>query len=318
MNKILVIGACGQIGTELCAALRKVNGIENVIASDVKLLNDTPFTIRPYVQLNVLDRHSLHTLILAKRITQVYHLAATLSATAEKHPLKSWDLNMQGLLNILDIAKTDGLRVFWPSSIAVFGPNGPKAFSPQHAVTEPSTVYGISKVAGELWCKYYYDTYGVDVRSIRYPGLIGHSALPGGGTTDYAVDIFHQALRYRQYTCFLKPHTTLPMMYMDDAIRATLQLMDAHAERLTVRTGYNIHALSFAPEQLAQEIGKHLPTFKMYYQPDSRQLIAESWPASVDDRHARHDWDWEPQYDLSAMVTDMFKNLKQELQQTGT
>ena len=316
MSKILIIGACGQIGTELCAALRKVNGAENVIASDVKVLNDTPFSIRPYVQLNVLDRVSLYTLILKEKITQVYHLAATLSATAEKHPLKSWELNMQGLLNVLDIAKTDGLKVFWPSSIAVFGPNGPKAFSPQHTITEPSTVYGISKVAGELWCKYYHENYGVDVRSIRYPGLIGHSAPPGGGTTDYAVDIFHQALRFRQYTCFLKPHTTLPMMYMDDAIRATLTLMNAHSERLTVRTGYNIHALSFAPEQLAQEIQKHLPTFKMYYQPDSRQQIAESWPASVDDRYARHDWDWQPRYDLSAMVTDMFKNLKQELQQT--
>lgn len=316
MRKILVIGACGQIGTELCTALRKVNGAENVIASDVKLLNDTPFSIRPYVQLNVLDRHSLHMLILREKITQVYHLAATLSATAEKQPLKSWELNMQGLLNVLDIAKTDKLKVFWPSSIAVFGPNGPKAFSPQHTVTEPSTVYGISKVAGELWCKYYHDTYGVDVRSIRYPGLIGHSAPAGGGTTDYAVDIFHQALRFRQYTCFLKPHTTLPMMYMEDAIKATLQLMDAPAERLTVRTGYNIHALSFAPEQLAQEIGKHLPTFKIYYQPDARQQIAEGWPASVDDRHARNDWGWQPQYDLSGMVADMFRNLKQELQQT--
>ena len=314
MSKILVIGACGQIGTELCAALRKINGAENIIASDVKPLNDTPVAIRPYVQLNVLDKLSLHALILKEKITQVYHLAATLSATAEKQPLKSWDLNMQGLLNVLDIAKTDKLKVFWPSSIAVFGPNGPKAFSPQHAVMEPSTVYGISKVAGELWCKYYHENYGVDVRSIRYPGLISYSAPPGGGTTDYAVDIFHQALKYRQYTCFLKAHTTLPMMYMADAINATVTLMDTNAERITVRTGYNIHALSFTPEQLAQEIAQHLPTFKMYYQPDSRQEIADSWPASVDDRHARHDWGWEPQYDLSAMVTDMLKNLKKEMQ----
>lgn len=310
----MIIGACGQIGTELCTALRRVHGAENVIASDVKLLSDTPFSIRPYVQLNVLDRHTLHSLILTERVTQVYHLAATLSATAEKNPLKSWELNMQGLLNVLDIAKTDKLRVFWPSSIAVFGPGAPKLGCPQQAVAEPSTVYGISKVAGELWCKYYHDTYGVDVRSIRYPGLISHSAPAGGGTTDYAVDIFHQALRYRQYTCFLKPHTTLPMMYMADAIRATLQLMAANAERLTVRTGYNIHALSFTPEQLAGEIARHLPSFKMYYEPDARQQIADSWPASLEDKAARHDWDWEPTYDLGAMVDDMLKHLKQQVQ----
>jgi nucleoside-diphosphate-sugar epimerase len=316
MNKILVIGACGQIGTELTAALRLKHGADQVLAADVRSLDDTPFDIRPYVKINVMDKLELRTLILKEKVTTVYHLAAMLSANGEKQPLAAWDLNMQGLLNVLDIAKSDQLKVFWPSSIAVFGPTGPKAFSPQHAITEPATVYGISKVAGELWCKYYHENYGVDVRSIRYPGLISYSAPPGGGTTDYAVDIFHGALRYRQYTCFLKPHTTLPMMYMTDAIRATLELMDSPAEKLTVRTGYNVHALSFTPEQLAGEIEKHLPTFKMHYKPDARQLIAESWPASVDDRYARHDWGWEPQYDLSAMVVDMLKNLKQQLQYT--
>jgi nucleoside-diphosphate-sugar epimerase len=314
--KILVIGACGQIGTELTIALKAKYGNDAVIAADVKLLNDVPFILRPYIKLNVMDKLELRTLIMKEKITTVYHLAAMLSANGEKQPLAAWDLNMQGLLNVLDIAKSDRLKIFWPSSIAVFGPTSPRAFSPQHAVAEPTTVYGISKVAGELWCQYYYQQYGVDVRSIRYPGLISYSAAPGGGTTDYAIDVFHQALKHRQYTSFIKPHTALPMMYMADAIRATLELMDAPAEKLTVRTGYNVHALSFTPEQLAAEVEKQLPAFKMYYKPDSRQLIADSWPASVDDRHARHDWGWEPQYDLGAMVTDMLKNLKQQLQYT--
>jgi nucleoside-diphosphate-sugar epimerase len=310
--KILVIGACGQIGTELTLALKAKFGNDAVLAADIKLLADVPFCLRPYVKLNVMDKLELRTLILKEKITTVYHLAAMLSATGEKQPLVAWDLNMQGLLNVLDIAKSDRLKVFWPSSIAVFGPTGPKAFSPQHAITEPSTVYGISKVAGELWSQYYFQQYGVDVRSIRYPGLISYSAPPGGGTTDYAVDIFHQALKHRQYTSFIKPHTTLPMMYMADAVRATLELMDAPAEKLTVRTGYNVHALSFTPEQLAAEITRHLPAFKMYYQPDGRQMIADSWPASVNDKHARDDWGWEPQYDLPAMVSDMLYNLKQQ------
>ncbi|RKR79988.1 nucleoside-diphosphate-sugar epimerase [Mucilaginibacter gracilis] len=310
MSKILVIGACGQLGTELTAALRAKYGQDQVLAADIRPLADTPFDSRPYVLLNVMDKLELRTLVLKEKIGVVYHLAAMLSASGEKQPLVAWDLNMKGLLNVLDIAKSDQLKVFWPSSIAVFGPTGPKAFSPQYAITEPTTAYGISKVAGELWCHYYSEQYGVDVRSIRYPGLISHSALPGGGTTDYAVDIFHQALKYRQYTSFIKAHTALPMMYMEDAVRATLELMDAPVEKLTVRTGYNVHALSFTPEQLAMEIEKHLPTFKMFYKPDSRQLIADSWPTSVDDRHARNDWGWQPQYDLPAMVRDMLHNLK--------
>ncbi|SDE85369.1 Nucleoside-diphosphate-sugar epimerase [Mucilaginibacter pineti] len=300
MKKILVIGACGQIGTELTAALRQRYGQTAVIAADITGAD---------VQLNVMDKVALHSLVLKEKVVEIYHLAAMLSASGEQQPTKAWELNMQGLLNVLNVAKTDQLKVFWPSSIAVFGPSSPKAFAPQHSVAEPSTVYGISKVAGELWCQYYHAQYGVDVRSLRYPGLISHTAQPGGGTTDYAVDIFHQALKHRQYTNFIKAHTAMPMMYMPDAIRATLELMDAPAEKLSIRTGYNVHALSFTPEQLAAEITKHLPAFKMYYKPDFRQQIADSWPASVNDKCARDDWGWQPYYDLSGMVTDMLKNL---------
>ncbi|TSJ35895.1 NAD-dependent epimerase/dehydratase family protein [Mucilaginibacter corticis] len=310
MNKILVIGACGQIGTELVSALKAKHGDEAVLAADVRLLDDVPFALRPYVRLNVLDRTELRGLALKEKIGTVYHLVAMLSATGEKQPLAAWDLNMQGLLNVLEIAKSDRIRVFWPSSIAVFGPASPVSFCPQHAVTEPATVYGISKVAGELWCKYYHDQYGVDVRSIRYPGLISYTAQPGGGTTDYAVDIFHQALKHKRYQCYLKSDTTLPMMYMPDAIRATLELMDAPADRLTVRTGYNLHALSFTPDELAREIQSHIPEFKITYQPDYRQQIADSWPSSVNDRDARLDWGWQRQFDLHAMVADMLSHLK--------
>ena len=303
--KILVIGACGQLGTELSAALRIVHGHEQVLAADVKPLEDTQFSLTPYVQMNVLDKVALHALCLKEKITVIYHLAATLSATGEKQPIKAWELNMTGLLNVLDIAKTDQLKVFWPSSIAVFG-NG---------VMEPCTVYGISKLAGELWCQYYHKQYGVDVRSLRYPGLISYTTPPGGGTTDYAVDIFHQAIRHRQYTSFIKSATALSMMYMADAIRATIELMNAPAEKLSIMTSYNIQAMSFTPEQLTAEIVKHLPAFKIYYKPDFRQQIAESWPASVNDKQARDDWGWAPQYDLAAMVKDMLEQLlRKELQ----
>jgi nucleoside-diphosphate-sugar epimerase len=312
MEKILVIGACGQIGTELTIALKAKYGENQVLAADVKTLTDVPFHLRPYLRLNVMDKLELRTLIIKEKITTVYHLAATLSANGEKQPLVAWDLNMQGLLNVLDVAKSDKLKVFWPSSIAVFGPDVPKAFAPQQSITEPSTVYGISKVAGEFWCKYYHNQYGVDVRSIRYPGLISHMATPGGGTTDYAVDIFYQALKQRQYTCYIKPHTALPMMYMPDALEATLRLMDTSPDKITIRTGYNVHALSFTPEQLAAEITKHLPAFKMLYRPDTRQAIAESWPTGVNDQRARHDWGWQPRYDLSGMVNDMLENLKRK------
>lgn len=315
MAAILVIGACGQIGTELTAALRARFGENEVIATDIFPLSDTPFNLRPYLKLSVLDKIELHALILKEKITTIYHLAAVLSATGEKHPIAAWDLNMQGLLNVLEIAKSSGVKVFWPSSIAVFGTGSPRAFTPQHTITDPSTVYGISKNAGELWCKYYHDQYGVDVRCIRYPGLISYTALPGGGTTDYAVDIFHHALKHRHYTSYIKAHIALPMMYMADAVRATLELMAASAEKLTVRTGYNVQALSFTPQQLADEIAKHLPAFRIEYKPDARQQIAESWPMSVDDRHARRDWGWKPEYDLDATVREMLTNIGRQLQQ---
>lgn len=312
MNKILIIGACGQIGTELTAALRKRHGADQVIAADVVAVNRDLATHGPYVQLNALDKPGLHSLVLNENVKQVYHLAAMLSASGEKHPLKAWDLNCQSLLHVLDIAKTDKLRVFWPSSIAVFGANAPKGACPQHTVTEPSTVYGISKVAGELWCRYYHDHYGVDVRSIRYPGLISHTAQPGGGTTDYAVDIFHWALKHRNYTCYLKANTTLPMMYMPDAVRATIELMEANPEHISIRTSYNLSGFSVSPQELAVEIERQLPSFKIEYRPDFRQQIAESWPGSIDDGHARHDWDWRAEYDLEKMVGDMLAHLQQK------
>lgn len=298
--KKLITGANGQIGTELTAALRSQYGDDSVIASDIKLPASAKGAFR---ELDVVNKTALQALVQEEGITEIYHLAASLSAVAEKQPVRAWELNMQGLLNVLDAAKIDRLKVFWPSSIAVFN---------RQVQMQPSTVYGISKVAGELWCQYYYQQYGVDVRSLRYPGLISYTAPPGGGTTDYAVDIFHQALKHRQYKSFIKAHTALPMMYMPDAVQATLQLMEAPAEKLTVRTSYNIHALTFTPEQLAAEIEKQLPSFKMFYQPDSRQQIADNWPASVNDKSARDDWGWAPQYDLSTMVRDMLHNLKQQ------
>lgn len=310
MNKILVIGACGQIGTELTKALRNRYSTNQVIAADVVAENKSLTGPGPYVQLNALDKLAIHALVLKENINQVYHLAAIPSANGEKQPLKTWDLNCQSLLNVLEIAKTEKLRVFWPSTIAVFGANAPKAFCPQHTVTQPATVYGISKVAGELWCQYYYDQYGVDVRSIRYPGLISHGTKPGGGTTDYAVDIFLHALHQRQYTCYLKPHITLPMMYMPDAVRATIELMDARTEDISIRTSYNLSALSFSPQELAAEIEKQMPSFKIDYRPDFRQRIAETWPGSIDDRYARKDWGWQPRYDLHSTVYDMIKNLQ--------
>jgi len=307
MKKILITGANGQIGTELTAALRSRYGDDSVIASDIKLPAFAKGTFR---ELDVVNKTALQALVQDEGITEIYHLAASLSAIAEKQPVRAWELNMQGLLNILDVAKIDELKVFWPSSIAVFGDHAPKTFCSQHTVTQPRTVYGISKAAGENWCRYYYDQYGVDVRSIRYPGLISHTAQPGGGTTDYAVEIFHQAIKNRQYTCYLKSHTTLPMMYMADAIRATLELMDAPAGGLTVRTSYNVAAMSFSPGELEVAIRKQLPAFRIDYRHDFRQAIADSWPTSINDHHARKEWGWQSEYDLERMVTDMFEHLQ--------
>ncbi|PWK78370.1 nucleoside-diphosphate-sugar epimerase [Mucilaginibacter oryzae] len=309
-KSILVIGALGQIGTELTAALRLKYGVDAVTASDRHPVNEKTSYVSPYVQLNVLDKAALQALVQEKEITHIYHLAAVLSATGEQNPLMAWDINMQGLLNVLEVAREEKLeQIFWPSSIAVFGPDAPKADCPQDGVTNPSTVYGISKIAGEQWCRYYFEKYGLDVRSVRYPGLISYSAPPGGGTTDYAVAIFHEAIKTGSYECFLAEDTRLPMLYMDDAIRATLELMDAPAEHISIRTSYNLSGLSFSAAELAAEIQKHIPELKVSYQPDSRQAIADSWPQSIDDTVARNDWGWKPKFDVGLMTEDMLLNL---------
>jgi len=310
-EKILVIGASGQIGVELTMALRNIYGNANVVASDLREENELLKGTGPYVSLDVMNKEMLHVQVIRQNITQVYLLAAILSATGEKNPHLAWHLNMQSLLNVLDIAKEEKLsKVYWPSSIAVFGPTSPKQNCPQQTVIEPSTVYGISKYAGEFWCNYFHNRYGVDVRSLRYPGLISYKSEPGGGTTDYAVEIFYKAVQEKKYKCFLKEDTYLPMMYMPDAIRATIELMEADAAKISVRTSYNLSGMSFSPADIATEITKHIPDFSISYQPDYRQQIAESWPQSIDDSVARKDWGWKEDYDLAAMTTDMLANLK--------
>jgi nucleoside-diphosphate-sugar epimerase len=310
-EKILVIGASGQIGVELTLALRKLYGNANVVASDLREENELLKGTGPYVSLDVMNKEMLHVQVIRQNFTQVYLLAAILSATGEKNPGLAWNLNMQSLLNVLDIAREEKLhKVYWPSSIAVFGPTSPKENCPQQTIIEPSTVYGISKYAGEFWCNYFYQRFGVDVRSIRYPGLISYKSAPGGGTTDYAVEIFHEALEEKKYQCFLRADTYLPMMYMSDAIRGTIELMEAPAEKISVRTSYNFAAMSFSPADIAREIEKSIPEFTMNYKPDYRQAIADSWPKSIDDSVARNDWGWKPEYDLSRMTTEMLDNLK--------
>jgi len=309
-DTILVIGACGQIGAELTTALRKVYGDYHVIAADLKAPCDVWESNGPYEQLDVLNRGALSALIARYDITQVYLLAAMLSATGERHPQKAWQLNMQSLLNVLELACEKNLsKIFWPSSIAVFGPGAPREQCPQQALLDPSTVYGISKAAGENWCRYYFNKHGLDVRSLRYPGLISHLAAPGGGTTDYAVDIFHQALEQKDYTCFLREDTYLPMMYMADAIRATIELMQAPSANLTIRSSYNLSAMSFSPAELSRTIAHYIPGFSSTYVPDYRQAIADSWPQSIDDTAARKDWQWEYEYGLSATTRDMLLHL---------
>jgi nucleoside-diphosphate-sugar epimerase len=309
-EKILVIGASGQIGVELTLALRKIYGNSSVVASDLREENDLLKGTGPYVSLDVMNKEMLHVQVIRQNITQVYQLAAILSATGEKNPGLAWNLNMQGLLNVLDIAREEKLhKVYWPSSIAVFGPTSPKHDCPQQTIIEPTTVYGISKYAGEFWCNYFFHRYGVDVRSLRYPGLISYKSAPGGGTTDYAIEIFHEALETKEYVSFLNPETYLPMMYMPDAIRATIELMEAPANKISVRTSYNISAMSFSPAEIAAEIKKFLPEFEISYSPDYRQRIADSWPQSIDDSKARVDWGWKPQYDLPKMTRDMLENL---------
>lgn len=310
-EKILVIGASGQIGVELTLALRRMYGESNVIASDLREENPLLKGSGPYVSLDVMNKEMLHVQIIRQGITQIYLLAAILSATGEKNPGLAWHLNMQGLLNVLDIAKEEQIhKVYWPSSIAVFGPTSPKNDCPQQTIIEPSTVYGISKYAGEFWCNYYFHRYNVDVRSMRYPGLISYKSAPGGGTTDYAVEIYHAAKAGEEYECFLKPDTYLPMMYMPDAIRATLELMEADAKRISIRTSYNISGMSFSPEEISDSIKREIPGFEIIYKPDYRQEIADSWPASIDDSVARKDWGWKEEYNLAGMTKDMLKNLK--------
>ena len=312
-EKILVIGASGQIGVELTLALRKIYGNANVIASDLREENDLLKGTGPYVSLDVMKNDMLHVQVIRQGITQVYLLAAILSATGEKNPGLAWNLNMQSLLHVLNIAREEKLhKIFWPSSIAVFGPTSPKKNCPQQTIIEPTTVYGISKYAGEFWCNYFHMKYGVDVRSLRYPGLISYKSAPGGGTTDYAVEIYHQALEEKKYQCFLKEGTYLPMMYMPDAIRATVELMEAPADSISVRTSYNVSAMSFSPKEIAEEIKKHIPGFSITYKPDYRQAIAESWPQSIDDSVARKDWGWKEEFDLPAMTKDMLENLPAE------
>jgi nucleoside-diphosphate-sugar epimerase len=309
-DTILIIGACGQIGTELTQKLREIYGSNQVIASDIRegsleLMNAGPFEI-----LDATDKDGILQIVKKYKVTQVYLMAAMLSATAEKYPHKAWELNMTSLLGVLDLAKEKHIKqVYWPSSIASFGPTSPKVNTPQQTVMEPSTVYGISKLAGEHWCNYYHDKFGVDVRSIRYPGIISWKTKPGGGTTDYAVDIYFQAVENKSYECFLSENTRLPMMYMQDAVNATIQLMQADVSTIKTRTSYNLAAISFTPEEIAAEIQKHIPEFEISYKTDFRQAIADSWPQVIDDSQARTDWNWNHEFDLSLMTKDMLKNL---------
>lgn len=312
-QKILVIGAGGQLGSELTLGLRKLHGKENVMATDIKgpegVLADGNFEI-----LDVLMPEKLAEFLQKNKFTQIYHLAAVLSATGEKNPRLAWKLNMDGLIHVLDAAVEHGVeKVYWPSSIAAFGPTTQKIKTPQDTIMDPTTIYGISKLAGERWCEWYFRKKGLDVRSLRYPGLIGYKTKPGGGTTDYAVDIYFKALAEQKYECFLKPDTYLPMMYMDDAVKATLDLMEAPADKISVRSSYNVTGMSFCPSEIAAEIKKQIPEFEITYKPDFRQAIADSWPKSINDSVARIDWGWEPAFDLEEMTTDILNNLSRLL-----
>jgi nucleoside-diphosphate-sugar epimerase len=310
-DTILIIGASGQIGTELVITLRKIYGDANVVATDIRPMANEELSSGPFEVLDIMDQNSLFDIVRKYKVTQVYLLAALLSATAEKNIELGWSLNMRSLSHVLDLAREKHIKkVYWPSSIAVFGPSTPSILTPQRTIMEPNTVYGISKLAGERWCEYYHEKFGVDVRSIRYPGLIGWKSAPGGGTTDYAVHIFHEALKNGQYTSFLSEDTTLPMMHMNDAIRATMEIMEAPAEKVKIRSSYNVAGLSFSPKELASEIQNHIPDFKMSYESDYRQAIADSWPKSIDDSEAKTDWNWKSSFNLQELTSDMLTNIK--------
>ena len=310
-KRILVLGASGQIGTELTQKLREFYGNSNVVASDIKLCTFEMMDIGPFEIIDATDKETILSVIKKYNINQVYLLAAMLSATAEKFPQKAWNLNMNSLLAVLELAKEKHIQqVYWPSSIAVFGPTTPKNNTPQKTIMEPSTVYGISKLAGEFWCNYYHEKFGVDVRSLRYPGIISWKTKPGGGTTDYAVDIYFKAVEEKKFTCFLSENTRLPMMYMEDAVNATIQLMEANPANIKIRTSYNLSAIDFTPKEIAAEIKKQIPDFTIDYAPDSRQQIADSWPSSIDDSEARNDWNWKHEFDLQRMTFKMLENLK--------
>ena len=317
-EKILIVGAGGQIGVELTLALRKLYGTDNVVASDIREAHPLLKDSGPYAILNAMDAEAMLGLVRKEGITQIYLLAALLSATGEKMPQKAWDINMQSLLQTLELGVQEKLtKIYWPSSIAVFGPTTPTTDTTQKTIIEPRTVYGVSKYAGELWCQYYNQRWGLDVRSLRYPGLISWKSEPGGGTTDYAVEIYHEALKHRKYTCFLSENTYLPMMYMDDAIRGTIELMEAPAEKLKTRMAYNLAAMSFSPKEIAASIQKHIPDFTIDYNPDFRQAIADGWPKSIDDSAARADWGWKNDFDLDKMTADMLLHLKEKMMQVA-
>ena len=313
MERILVIGACGQIGVELVLALREKYGPKNVLASDIREESPLIKGTGPFVILDAMDREATRVLVKKEKITSIYLLAALLSAIGEKNPKFAWELNMGSLRQILDLCLDEKIKLFWPSSIAVFGPTTPRENTPQRTVVEPTTMYGITKYTGELLCQYYNKRFGLDVRSVRYPGLISWKSPPGGGTTDYAVDIFYGVIQEGKYTCFLSENTYLPMMYMDDAIRATLELMETPRKKLKKTMSYNLSAISFSPKEMAEEIKKHFPKFKMSCKPDHRQAIADSWPQSIDDTEARKDWGWKPKYNLEKMASIMLENLQKKL-----
>jgi len=309
-SKILIIGAGGQIGSELTTKLREIYGTENVIASDINTRNLDLVNSGPFEIIDAKNFNAIKDCCKYYNVDTIYLMAALLSATGEKYPMEAWDLNMNSLFHVLNLAKGGTIKkVYWPSSIAVFGPTTPRDQTPQHTICEPTTVYGITKQVGERWCEYYHKKYGVDVRSLRYPGIISHKTMPGGGTTDYAVEIYHEAIKKGTYECFLSENTSLPMMFMDDAINATVDLMQAPAKNLSIRSSYNLSAISFTPKDIYESIKAQIPNFEITYKPDFRQTIADSWPSSIDDSVARKDWNWKPSFNLNEMTKVMLNEL---------